>query len=117
MDAASARILIVEDEAIIAMMLADMLTDAGYQIAEADGPAAALAMVEHSGLPDLIISDQSMPGMTGTEMITALIAKFGQVPVLVTSGYALGSDFPHPTLQKPFVEADLLAKVRELIEG
>ena len=117
MEASAASILIVEDETMIAMMMADMLTDAGYRISEADSPAAAFALIEKDGLPDLIISDHSMPGMTGAEMIDRLIETRGPLPVLITSGHAMGADFPYPALQKPFAEADLLSKVRGLLEG
>ena len=115
MEIAGASILIVEDEAMIAMMMADMLSDAGYRISEADSPAAAFALIEQQGLPDLVISDQSMPGMTGAEMAGELIERHGPLPVLITSGYAMSGDFPYPALQKPFGEADLLAEVRKLL--
>ncbi len=115
MEATGASILIVEDETMIAMMMADMLSDAGYRVSEAESPAAAFALIEQHGLPDLVISDQSMPGMTGTEMAGQLIERHGPMSVLITSGYAMGAEFAYPALQKPFAEADLLAKVRDLL--
>ena len=108
-------ILIVEDEPLIAMLLADMLEDAGFATALAASADEAFGWLEASGRPDLIISDQSMPNMTGSDMAAAVIAKFGPVPVLIASGHTHGPDFPYPTLRKPFAEADVLDAVARLI--
>ncbi len=117
MNAHDQMILIVEDEPLIAMLLADLLGDAGFATAEAGNPAQAFAYVEEHGLPDLIISDQSMPGMTGTAMAAAIIAKYGPVPVVVATGHAFGPDMVYPILPKPYVAADVLAIVRSIIGG
>jgi len=71
--------------------------------------AAALAMLDQGLVPDLLVTDHLMPGMTGTDLAREVHARLGEVPTLIVSGYAdvegLGRDFAH--LPKPFRQADL----------
>jgi DNA-binding response OmpR family regulator len=82
----AARILIVEDEPMIALSLEDTLVDAGFQIA---GVAAkldkALALIE-SGACDAAIVDANLAGVSASPAVIALAAR--GLPCIMLSGYA-----------------------------
>ncbi|MBN1119458.1 MAG: response regulator [Anaerolineae bacterium] len=69
-----AEILLVEDEHDLRIALADILTDAGYQVKAVGSGRAALRWLDDSTHipPDLIISDMLMPGMDGLELLEAV---------------------------------------------
>jgi DNA-binding NtrC family response regulator len=69
---------------------------------------------------DLVITDQLMPNMTGTELIAAIRARGSAVPVVLATGYAElppGSDASLPRLNKPFAQADLADLVERVVSG
>lgn len=103
------RVLLVDDEDAVRAAAAQMLGDIGYEVIEADNADAALRLIADGLVPDLLVSDHLMPGMTGTELARQLRAQLPQVGVLIVSGYAdvetLSPDLAH--LPKPFRQADL----------
>ncbi|WP_333573436.1 PAS domain-containing protein [Sphingomonas sp.] len=107
--AGAGMVLLVDDEDIVRGTAAEMLRALGYQVQPADSAEAALAMLDHGLVPDLLVTDHLMPGMTGTDLAREVHARLGEVPTLIVSGYAdvegLGRDFAH--LPKPFRQADL----------
>ena len=113
------RILIVEDEAGIAEVLADLLGDEGYAPAVGvDGAALAAARADP---PDLILLDAMMPGMDGPEVCRRLKAdpRTRHIPVVFLTALppevlaARLGDCPHDgVLLKPFHLDDVLAVVR-----
>jgi len=102
-------VLLVDDEDIVRGTAAEMLQALGYQVQLADSAEAALAMLDKGLVPDLLVTDHLMPGMTGTDLARTVQARLGKLPTLIVSGYAdvegLGRDFAH--LPKPFRQADL----------
>lgn len=113
-------ILLVEDEPLIAMLLTDIMEDAGYNVLCTAGPAQAIALVDRAAangepLPDLLVTDNAMPGMSGGEMAAQITARHGLMPVLLITGQLPQGDCPYPVLLKPFVEADVIAQVRRLL--
>ncbi|OAN63582.1 hybrid sensor histidine kinase/response regulator [Sphingomonas sp. TDK1] len=102
-------VLLVDDEDIVRGTAAEMLQALGYQVQTADSAEAALRMLDKGFVPDLLLTDHLMPGMTGTELAREVRARLGDVPTLIVSGYAdvegLGRDYAH--LPKPFRQADL----------
>ena len=99
----TARVLIVEDEPIIALSLEDVLIDAGFQIA---GVAArldkALSLIE-SGACDVAIVDANLAGVSASPAALALAAR--GLPFIVMSGYSpeqMQGEFPDALfIQKP----------------
>lgn len=80
------RILIVEDEPIVALSLEDDLIEAGFQIAGVTGKLnKALALIE-SGACDLAIVDANLAGESASPVAAALVAR--GLPFIVTSGYS-----------------------------
>jgi CheY-like chemotaxis protein len=67
---------------------------------------------------DLLITDYSMPKMTGGELAAAVRALYPQLPILLATGYAElpgGLDLKLPRLAKPYLQSDLKAEIQRLI--
>jgi CheY-like chemotaxis protein/two-component sensor histidine kinase len=109
--------LLVDDEALVRMSTADMLTDLGFEVVEADTGEDALRLLRSSTSPDLLVTDHLMPGMTGVELAKEVLAIKPDLPVLVVSGYAeVDGIAPElPRLTKPFRNAELAASIAALL--
>jgi DNA-binding response OmpR family regulator len=106
-----ARILLIEDEPILAFALEEFLIGAGFEIAGVAGRLqSALAMID-GGVFDAVILDANLAGVSAAPAATAL-RELG-VPFIVISGYS--SDQQHGAfsgalcLQKPCQPADLVS--------
>ncbi|UUR08437.1 PAS domain S-box protein [Sphingomonas glaciei] len=108
-------VLLVDDEELVRASTAGMLADLGYRVVEADSGEAALALVGEGLRPNLLVTDQLMPGLSGTDLAVRLREQFDGLPVLVISGYAdldsLSPAFPH--LSKPFRQSELSAALEK----
>lgn len=121
------RILLVDDEYLLAACLADILEEEGYDVDIAVNGAAALAMMRDLApdlAPDLVVTDFMMPEMTGLEMATALRddPAFQAIPIILVSG-AQGEiarqrdDLFRVVLDKPFPIERLLDEIRAVFAG
>ena len=111
------RILLVDDDVLIAMSSADMLTDLGHEVVEAHSGKEALKCLGDAGF-DLMITDYSMPGMTGAELAKAAREIAPSLPILIASGYAeLPSDVDLDVarLGKPYNQAQLASEIGKLV--
>ncbi|GAB4253523.1 ATP-binding protein [Deferrisoma sp.] len=82
------RVLVVDDEPAVGEAAAAMLRALGYRAELVADPAEALARVEaEPGAWDLVLSDQTMPGMTGDELCRRLRRAAPDLPVLLCTGY------------------------------
>ena len=108
--------LLVDDEDAVRASTADLLEEFGYEVREANSAEAALALVTNGLVPDLLVSDHLMPGMSGVQLASELRKTLSDLPVLIVSGYAdvdgLAPDLPR--LVKPFRSAELAAKLAVL---
>ncbi|HEX9080442.1 MAG TPA: PAS domain S-box protein [Desulfuromonadaceae bacterium] len=119
----SARILLVEDNAMVREMTGELLTQQGYSVVTADGPDQAVELLRESELPvDLLLSDVVMPKMSGPALYEALRAVQPDLKVLYMSGYTENVIAHHGMLdrginyiQKPFTTSALVRKVEESI--
>jgi PAS domain S-box-containing protein len=116
-----ASILLVEDEENLRRALSRSLRNEGFQVAEAGGGESALGRIEQAGDLDLLITDQTMPRMSGVELARrAWIARPG-LPVLLCTGHldvgadALNGPGPARFLLKPFTRQELLDAIHELL--
>ena len=112
-----ARILIVEDEPMLAFVLEDFLRDAGFEIAGVAGRLeTALAMIEE-GLFDAAILDANLAGVSSGPAASAMRAR--GAPFIVVSGYlpeqqqSAFSGALH--LQKPCQPDDLISALRSIL--
>lgn len=104
------RILLVEDEAMIAMLVEDMLLDGGAEVVgPAGGVKAALAAIAENDVIHGALLDVNLGGEQSFEVADALTAR--NIPFVFVTGYGgagVRDRYPNaPTLQKPFVTSDL----------
>jgi DNA-binding response OmpR family regulator len=120
--AATAHILVVEDEPSIRQGLCDVLTFRGYAVDSADNGKEALAKAEH-GQFELVVLDIMLPELDGLSVCRALRGAGRDVPVLmltakgdeqdVLNGFEAGAD---DYVTKPFSVRELLARVQALLK-
>ena len=79
------RILVVDDEEQIRQISERILSHGGYEVRTACHGFEALALMRKA-LPDLIISDLNMPGMSGFELLSIVRRRFPQLPVIAITG-------------------------------
>src|SRR5882757_6007939 len=83
------RVLLVEDEASLLAMTAEVLTRLGYEpVPFADGHAALAAFQAAPRSFDVVITDDVMPGLTGTALATELRRQRPDLPIVLVSGYS-----------------------------
>jgi PAS domain S-box-containing protein len=123
--AGSETVLLVDDEPTLLDLGAAMLRRAGYRPLTARRGEEALELCRsRPGEVELVVLDLSMPGMGGQQCLEELRRLRPGLPVLIASGYlsdhkvhealaAGASDF----VAKPFTRAELLRKVRELLDA
>ena len=84
------KVLFVDDEPALQTLGEDLLTEEGYQVVCASNARQALELfAQHEHAFDLVVTDESMPGMTGTELAQRLFQVSPQLPVILCSGYLL----------------------------
>lgn len=116
-EAVSRRILVVDDDALVLGNTAAMLEDLGHEVVKAESGAEALRIVKEGLSLDLIVTDQLMPGMTGTQLADEVRAVNSSLPILLVSGFLdlqPGARRGLPLLGKPFDQAALDKAVRSL---
>ncbi len=119
----SETILLCEDEPRIRKLVNAMLTKHGYNVIEAEGPNAAVALARNGAARiDLLLTDIVMPEMSGFDLAKAVRETRPETKVLYMSGYTdrrVGSgwvlDANTPFLHKPFTTSALAKKVREAL--
>lgn len=87
-DASPSRILVVDDDVLIAMSTVEMVEDLGHTVIEAYSGSAALEIIKGDVEIDLMITDFAMPKMSGAELIMAAKSIRPDLPVILASGYA-----------------------------
>ena len=115
--AAATRILVIEDDRPIRRFLEAALTDAGFEVIQAETGRMGITHIL-TRLPDLILLDLGLPDMDGMEIISR-VREWSQVPIIIVSARGkedekvqalnAGAD---DYLTKPFGVSELLARVR-----
>jgi CheY-like chemotaxis protein len=112
----SPKILLIEDDADLAEVVAEVLLMEGYQLSHASDGKAALELLATSELPDLILLDLMMPNMNGWDFRDAQLrdARLAKIPVVVLSATGERS---RPidavlVLRKPVTLKELLSAVK-----
>jgi PAS domain S-box-containing protein len=102
--------LVVDDDPLVLMNTVLMLEDLGHSVVEASSGDEALQLLSGDIGFDLVITDHSMPKMTGVQLATR-IRELGQdLPIVLATGYAElpdGGDLGLPRLPKPFTQKQL----------
>jgi DNA-binding NtrC family response regulator len=113
------RLLLVDDETALVNLLKKYLERCGLQVESCTDPRAALQLVEAD--PEsfsLLVTDLTLPGMSGDELIERVRAIRPRLPVIVASGYpyqtrAQGVEF----LQKPFLPRMLVEAIGRILDA
>lgn len=112
------RILLVEDDPLIQMLLEESLGEAGYIVQSFSNGDDAWSYISGDGGADLMWTDLSMPGeIQGQRLVELARSAFPHLQIIVTSGDADAAsdmDFGH-FLQKPFDIDTCVALVRQLL--
>jgi CheY-like chemotaxis protein len=112
-------ILVVEDDAIVRMLIVDVLEELEFEVLEADGSEQALEMLRDSNQHiDLMMTDVGLPIMDGRELATLARTIRPDLPILFASGYAESIDVPADmhVIGKPFSIDQLRDKVKGILE-
>ena len=105
------RVLIVEDDTLVAELAPAMLTELGFECTVAHSAREALERLTTGEKPKLIFSDIIMPGgISGIELARKVRDRFPELPILLTTGYSeqVAGSHGFPVLQKPY-EMETLA--------
>lgn len=114
------RILVVEDEFLIRLTIAEILGDEGFEVLEAEDGQQALALLGNGGV-DLLMTDVNLPGgLSGWAVADAARKRRADLPVVFVSGGARPPGgriaSPHDIfVQKPYAPADLVAIARRAV--
>ena len=119
-----AVILLVEDEVVYRTMISKFLEAAGHSVLLAGSGLDVVKMLHNwnGPVPDLIITDQMMPGMSGYEVVRVLRTQEAtrKVPILMLTAYAQLKDViteeQVPLLDKQTSLKDILAVVEKLLQ-
>lgn len=116
------KILVVDDESDICMLLKRFLTKNGFQVETAQTGKEGLELVDKF-MPDLVMTDFRLGDITGSELLVNLKSKLPDVPVLVITGYSdikvavnvmkLGA---YDYITKPLFPDEILVTVKKALE-
>ncbi|MBT0664200.1 response regulator [Geobacter pelophilus] len=119
------RILFVDDEQLLADMAKEMLQPLGYQVAAGTNSIETLECFKAQPLAyDLVITDMTMPGLTGRELARELLAVRPDIPIIMCSGF---TEFVNAEeareagirefIMKPYTTGSLAKTVRRALDG
>ncbi len=120
---AGERVLVVEDDAAVRMLVVDVLQELGYAFVEAVDAKTALPILQAPDRIDLLISDVGLPGMNGRQLAELARQARPGLKILFITGYAenaaVRGGFLAPGMEmvtKPFALDALAAKIREMLQ-
>jgi CheY-like chemotaxis protein/two-component sensor histidine kinase len=112
-------VLVVDDDALIAMSTVGMLEDLGHDVIEAHSGERALEILRDRLTIDLLVTDYSMPRMNGVQLVAAAREIRPDLPVLLATGYAelpAGSGHDLPRIGKPYRQNQLAAEIAKVLQ-
>lgn len=118
------HVLFVDDEALLVQMAGEMLSQLGYTVTGATDPLKALDLYKQSPNKfDLVITDQTMPHLTGLELATQVLTMHPDKPVILLTGYseAVTREVAEAAgvaefIMKPVVEEQLAQTIRHVLD-
>jgi PAS domain S-box-containing protein len=111
-------ILVVDDDALVLLNTVAMLEDLGHTVLDATSGKEALDIIRREGGVNLVITDQAMPQMTGSDLAAAIRAERPDLPIILATGYAelpTGTDKDLPKLSKPFRQHQLEDVIQKIL--
>jgi len=118
------RILLVDDERLLVDMLKKMLTKMGYRVTtKINATEAFETFASHPEKFDLVITDLTMPGMSGVELVQQILTIRPDIPVILCTGFNrdnISLDIEKlgikALMRKPFPRLVLARKIREILD-
>ena len=115
------RILYVDDEECLAQLGEEFLGDMGYQVTSAISGGQALELFEkNSSSYDLLVTDESMPGMSGTELAQKIYEINPNLPVIICSGHLLTmheAGMETTNIKQVLVKTEVCTKLPDMIDA
>jgi CheY-like chemotaxis protein len=111
-------ILTVDDDPLVALNTSALLEELGHTVYSAPSALHALEILRREKKIDLLITDQLMPGMTGSELASRIRAENAQMPIILATGYAElapGEGEGLPRLAKPFGQRELAEAIARAV--
>ena len=118
------RILVAEDNAALSRVLEFTLSKAGYEVVIAPNGSVAWELAQQQHI-DMVLTDQQMPLMTGTELCSQLRSseQYADTPVILLTAKGLEMELPYlceelgisATFAKPFSPSQVLKTVQEIL--
>jgi DNA-binding NtrC family response regulator len=110
------NLLIVEDEPMARALLAQIFTTMGHSVRSAEDGFSALERIREE-MPDILLSDLHMPGMSGFELLSVVRRRLPEIYVIATSGAYSGKSVPEGIAADAFHEkATSVQSLMELME-
>ena len=118
------RILLLDDEIAVINLQKQMLSRLGYQITISTDPCDAIREIQsHPEDFDLIISDMTMPGMTGDVVAKKISSKYPEIPIIICTGFSekINEEKIHELsikkiVMKPIKKATIAHTVRQVLD-
>jgi CheY-like chemotaxis protein len=113
------RVLLVEDDYLVAELAAGMLNELGFEAVVTHSAKEALERLSADQRPTLVFTDVVMPGgISGIELAQKVRERFPELPVLLTTGYSeqVAGTHGFPVLQKPYELETLAAALAKLLK-
>ena len=119
------RILFIDDEEAIAEIGQTMLTGLGYRVESKTSSREALAILRHDPSRfDLVVTDQTMPEMTGVELTNEILALRPDMPIIMCTGFSYMVDEDKAKtagikalMMKPLTKREIARTVRTVLDG
>jgi CheY-like chemotaxis protein len=108
------RVLVAEDEGIIALLLSEVLTGMGFEVCAVEATEAAAVAAAARCRPDLMIVDARLARGSGVAAVEEILRSCGPVPHVFVSGDIIAVQARRPgsvVIAKPFREADLVSAI------
>jgi putative two-component system response regulator len=116
------RILVIDDEDVIRMLVVEILESAGYDVTSAESAEVALSLLDQAEF-DLVVSDVIMPGLSGLELLEAVRERRASLPVVLVTGAGTYDTLSQALTRgaaglvtKPFAHSDLQSAVADALE-
>ncbi len=117
-----AKVLIVDDDAVICTLLSDYLSANAFDIQVADSATNAINTIGEFS-PNLVLADFQMPDMNGSELLKAIRSSYQELPVILMSGNSDTQSLVESQglqadgyIQKPFSPKEVLELVKNTVD-
>jgi CheY-like chemotaxis protein len=97
------KLLIVDDEPVTRTLLTQIFSNMGHEVKTAEDGFSALEQIR-AEVPDVLLSDLNMPGMSGFELLSVVRRRIPEIYVIATSGAFTGDGVPHGIAADAFYE-------------